>query len=111
MVLEHFSVKSESTLEIPISHSTLPYPRTDIYITLDPTYKNHEDRDFSDIFQIDVYNKNNNKEKIKAIYDLNGQGRDIQVSFENKKPKINKIQITFKANCSGAIKVLSWQPL
>ena len=109
MVLEHFSVKSGSTLEIPISHSTFPYPRTDIYITLDPPYKNHDGRDFSDIFSINVYDNNNNKERIKAIYDLNGQGRDIQVSFEKKRPEIKKIQ--FKANCSGKIEVLSWQPL
>ena len=111
VLLEHFEVQKGAILKIPIEHSVFPYPQTNIYFTLNPPIPNHPNRDFSDIFTVEAYNAKNKIERVKAIYDVNGAGRDIQIQFEKDNPKISMVQITFNVACSGRVRITSWQPL
>jgi PBP1b-binding outer membrane lipoprotein LpoB len=110
-LLEYFDVQEGTVLKVPVEHSTFPYPQTNIYLTLKPPIENHPDRDFSDIFNIEVFNDKNEIEEIKAVYDINGSGMDIQIQFAKKSPKINMVHIIFGVACSGKIEILSWKPL
>lgn len=110
-IIEHFEVQKGDLLVLPIKHTRFPYPQTNIYFEFDPAIKNHESRDFSDVISIKAYNNNSEIEEIRQIYDINGAGRTIQISFKNEKAQIKTIEISFNIQCSGKVDILSWQPL
>ncbi len=111
VIIEYFEVQTGDLLILPIEHTRFPYPQTNIYFEFDPALKEYKSRDFSDVVNIKAYNNKNEVEDVKQIYDVNGAGRSIQVSFENEKAKISKLELLFNVKCSGKVEIVSWQPL
>ena len=111
VIIENFEAKSGELLLLPVKHTPFLYPQTNIYFHFEPEIRNHPSRDYSDFILLKVYDDQKELIEISKIYDINGGGKTIQISFVDKRPDVAFLEISFKQSCSGKIEIKSWQPL